>query len=359
MTNKEILLSNLEYFEISIGKRVTKKQVYNSKGQIPIYSANVFKPFGYLTTSNLNNFEHDYVLWGIDGNFEFNIKRKGEKFGTTDHCGTIKIMNSNIMPEYILYQLNLKKHELGFDRTLRASLSNMELVTVNIPFTKNDKIDIKKQQEIVLKYNVINNMKNQIALQLSELENAELELDEPIKMKEFLISTLFDFPETNSKITKDFCKDNIGTIPVYGCSKSENVTLGYIKPDLKKVKYYQDCLTWNRNGSVGYFFFRKGMFATNEDHRTLKIKLEFSDKIYPQYLKYILQNLIRKLGYNFSNKLGKEKIKNISIQLPVTNNDELDIIQQKNIANMYEKAYSIKKEIIDNLQTINESVVSI
>ena len=356
--NKEILLSNLNYFEIGIGKKVTKKQVYKSKGKIPIYSANVFKPFGYLTASNLDDFEHDYILWGIDGNFEFSVKRKKEQFGTTDHCGTIKILNSNILPEYLLYQLNLKKHELGFDRTLRASLSNMESVTVSIPFTKNNEVDVEKQQEIVLKSTVVNDMKNQIELQLSELENAELELDESTNMKEFLISTLFDFPETNSKITKDFCKDNVGTIPVYGCSKSENITLGYIKPNIKKVKYYQDCLTWNRNGSVGYFFFRKGKFATNEDHRALKIKSEFIDKISPQYLKYILQNSIRKLGYNFSNKLGKEKIKSIPIQLPVTNNDELDIVQQQKIANMYEKAYSIKKEIVNNLQTINESMVS-
>ena len=146
--NKEILLNNSDYFEIGIGTRVTKKQVYKSDG-IPIYSSNVFKPFGYLPTWNLSDFEHDYILWGIDGNFEFNVKLKGEQFGTTDHCGTIKILNQNILPEYLLYQLELKKHELGFDRSLRASLSNMESVSVDVPFTDNDEIDVKKQQEII------------------------------------------------------------------------------------------------------------------------------------------------------------------------------------------------------------------
>ncbi len=356
--NKEILLDNSNYFEIEIGARVTKKQVYKSKG-IPIYSSNVFKPFGYLPAWNLNNFEHNYILWGIDGNFEFNVKLKGERFGTTDHCGTIKILNQNILPKYLLYQLELKKHELGFDRSLRASLSNMKLVSVDVPFMNNKEVDVKKQQEIILKYDMVSSMKNNIYSEMLELENTEIELDEESSnMKEFLISEVFDFPETNSGITKDFCQEHKGTIPVYGCSKSENITLGHIKPDIKKVKYYQDCLTWNRNGSVGYFFFREGKFVTNEDHRTLKIKKEYSDKIYPHYIKYTLQNLIKKLGYNFSNKLGKEKIQTISIQLPVTNDGTMDIKRQKKIANMYEKVYSVKKGLVDNLQIISEVMVS-
>ena len=91
-----------------------------------------------MDVSNLTDFDHDYVLWGIDGNFDFNVKYKVcIQFGTTDHCGTIKILNSDIIPEYLIYRLELKKHELGFDRSLRASLYNMKLVSVDIPF--NDK----------------------------------------------------------------------------------------------------------------------------------------------------------------------------------------------------------------------------
>jgi len=69
---KEISLANNKYFDISIGKRVIKKEVYKSKGKIPVYSANVFKPFGFLVESNIDDFSHNYLLWGIDGNFEYN-----------------------------------------------------------------------------------------------------------------------------------------------------------------------------------------------------------------------------------------------------------------------------------------------
>ncbi len=94
---KEISLKDKEYFELFIGKRVLKRQIFRSKGKIPVYSANVFKPFGYLEKGNIEDFSHDYVLWGIDGNFEFNIIKKGIKFATTDHCGAIKVLHKGAL----------------------------------------------------------------------------------------------------------------------------------------------------------------------------------------------------------------------------------------------------------------------
>ena len=90
----------------------------------------------------------------------------------------------------------------------------------------------------------------------------------------------------------------------------------------------------------------------------MKIKEEYVDKIYPPCVKYILQNSIKKLGYNFSNKLGKEKIRTMIFQLPITRDGLIDIEQQKEIANVYKKAYSIKKELVDNLRVISEVTVS-
>ena len=122
----EISLSDSDYFEIFIGKRILKFEVFNSRGNIPVYSANVMKPFGFLEESNIDDFSVDYVLWGIDGNFEFNIIPRGIRFATTDHCGAIKIKDENILPEYLLYELELQRHIKGFDRTLRSSLANMK-----------------------------------------------------------------------------------------------------------------------------------------------------------------------------------------------------------------------------------------
>ena len=78
-------------------------------GDIPAYSANVFKPFGSLSQTNIDDFECPTFLWAIDGNFEFNILLQKTVFATTDHCGTINILEGTIVPEYLLYALNVQK----------------------------------------------------------------------------------------------------------------------------------------------------------------------------------------------------------------------------------------------------------
>jgi len=175
-TFAEIQLNDVRYFEIFIGKRVLKKDVFNSNGNIPVYSANVFTPFGYLDRSNIQDFLSNYILWGIDGDFEFNIIQKDTKFATTDHCGTIKVIDDKIIPEYLLYELRLKSKLLDFDRTLRPSLANMELVSVEIPIDMNGDFDVDKQIEISQIYNQLCEIKEVISKKFDELNNTSIEI---------------------------------------------------------------------------------------------------------------------------------------------------------------------------------------
>ena len=89
------------------------------------------------------------------------------------------------------------------------------------------------------------------------------------------------------------------------------------------------------------------------------IKSNCTDKFYPQYLRYIIQNAVRKHGFNYSNILGKEKMSKILIQIPKINDKLLSVDQQKNIANKYDRIYSMKKKIVNYLQNINEVKISI
>ena len=336
MNQKEISLADANYFEIFIGTRVLQEDVFNLNGDIPVYSANVFKPFGYLNSSNIEDFSYDYLLWGIDGDFKFNLIRKGTRFATTDHCGAIKIMDDRLVSEYLLYELRVQGHSLGFDRGLRSSLENMrEKVSVNIPIDEHDEFDIGRQKEIAEKSEKLQRIKDEVSYKIDELT------------------------ATNSKITKKFCKENKGEIPVYGCSKSEDVVLGYIDNNLDGVNYYQDSLAWNRNGSVGHVFYRKGMFSTNEDHRVLTLKEHYDRKIDLFYVKYVLENEIKKGGYGFSNKLGKSKMANIEIRVPVNEQGQIGIERQVELRNEYEKINELKHRVVQQLQNIQQVDVEI
>lgn len=364
--NTEISLKDENYFELSIGSRILKKDIFNSSGTIAVYSANVFEPFGNVKLSNIEDFTKNYVLWGIDGNFALNIKHEGEIFATTDHCGTIKILNPDIIPEYILFELELQKHILGFDRTLRPSLTNMKKVAFKIPITEDGNFDVDSQQKIVEKYLMLKEMKNNISNEIKEVSDATLGIN--IKSEAVLtltVSEIFDLTQStnNSTFTKSFVNKNKGDIPVYSASKNpESIEYGYVQDNLPNVKYFENILTWNIDGSVGKALFREGRFTLSEKVIPMILKDEWVEIIDYLFVKYMLEKMSVEHGFGFSNKAGKTRIKNIEIQIPAIRKDgELipDIEGQKKLADEYRKLHEIKESIVQHLQELIEIYVEI
>jgi hypothetical protein len=335
--NINISLGDEKYFHLFIGNRVLKEEIFGSTDGVPLYSANVFKPFGYLEKSNIDDFSKVQILWGIDGIFEFNIMPAGVTFATTDHCGVIRILDEKIVPEYLLYQLRLKGHLLGYDRSLRPSLAKMREVEISFPTDNKGNLDKQKQEEISRKYGTFLKIKKQISAKVAEFEELSIDVKFPTKVKRMKVGKIFDSPPTNSGITKEYCLKNEGEIPVYGCSQSESSILGKIQNNLTGVRYYENSLTWNRNGSVGKVFYRKGRFSTNEDHRVLEIREEYKDEIDLLYIKNVLENEIKTLGYGFTNKLGKNKMDEIEITLLLMKREIFHFKNNRNLEKNLEK----------------------
>ena len=170
----EVSLSDKKLFELSIGKRVVKRDFHLMHGEYPIYSANVFTPIGYHDSSNITDFSKNFVLWGIDGNFEFNFIRKDTKFRYTDHCGAIRILTDDILPEYLMIQLDLAKKKYGFDRGLRSSLKNMYEIRIPLPYDKKGAIDIEAQEYIIEQYRLMTELKNRIKEFQNFIDNISL-----------------------------------------------------------------------------------------------------------------------------------------------------------------------------------------
>ena len=160
----EISLGDDNHFKLFIGKRVLKKDLPKDEGNVPLYSANVFIPFGLISKSNIETFVYPCVIWAIDGNFEFNYIPKGKTFATTDHCGTIQIINNKIQPEYLLYALQQSKIEESFDRAFRASLFNMKRFTISIPVKKDGAFDLDVQKKISSLYFSIQEKKEKLVI---------------------------------------------------------------------------------------------------------------------------------------------------------------------------------------------------
>lgn len=371
MKYEKLFLSNNEYFKLSIGKRKLKKELKELNGDIPLYSANVFEPFGYVSNSNIEDFSFPAILWGIDGNFELNYLKPNLKFATTDHCGTIHILNEKIVPQYILYSLYILKEDLSFDRNFRASLFNMRNISVNVPIDSKGEFDVKKQYECIKKYQAILMKKGELKNQLAELINADISIpysfDEFLdKYEELYVRDIFDLSHTTngSFFTKSFVRANQGDIPVYGASKFEDdIGYGYIKDNLERVKYFSDCLTWNIDGSIGIFY-RNGRFSLSEKVIPLIVNSAYDKLLNRSYLRYAILAEVMKNPFSFTNKGNKTRLGDILIKIPISD-DKIDMKKQELISKYCEEIDRkndtlklLKNDIISSVEKIiNKQVV--
>jgi restriction endonuclease S subunit len=127
-------------FSLSIGKRVLQEDL--TETGIHVYSANVFEPMGLIDEKLLTDFDNEYIVWGIDGDWMVNIFPKGYEFYPTDHCGVMQVDKNIINPKYMAYLLEKEGARFGFSRTYRASLDRIKNISIEVPHinTQNEKM---------------------------------------------------------------------------------------------------------------------------------------------------------------------------------------------------------------------------
>ena len=152
--NKEFRLSNPKDFEAFIGKRVVQNEIEETETGTPIYSANVFKPFGYTNKELIKDFSTDSVLWGIDGDWMVNVIEKDTSFYPTDHCGVLRVKSKEIHPKYLAWALLKEGEKVRFSRSHRASTERVKGIKIKAPsITEQNKAIklIEKQEKIITK----------------------------------------------------------------------------------------------------------------------------------------------------------------------------------------------------------------
>lgn len=136
-------LSNSYNFDISIGRRVLNTEV-NEDFNIPVYSANVFEPFGMIDKLLIQDFSIPSILWGIDGDWMVNIIEANQPFYPTDHCGVLRIKSDDILPKYMAWLLEKEGKRVGFSRTYRASIDRIKSLTIQVAPIEEQRKAIKK-----------------------------------------------------------------------------------------------------------------------------------------------------------------------------------------------------------------------
>ena len=125
-------LGDKSIFELKIGKRVLDSELH-AQGKIPVYSANVLKPFGFINKELLENYDKESVLWGIDGDWMVGFIPKNTPFYPTDHCGVLSVKEDKGKAKIVQFALENEGAKFGFSRTLRASIERVEGLKIPLP----------------------------------------------------------------------------------------------------------------------------------------------------------------------------------------------------------------------------------
>ena len=359
--SKEISLDDESLFELFIGKRLLRKDFVAHKGTIPAYSANVFEPFVYTNSSNISDFSKPYVLWGIDGDLDYNVMPIGTLFATTDHCGAIRIINPSISPYYLAYILEESKHLYGFDRGLRASLTNMKKVKVMIPIDANGDYDINAQESIAEALLALREVRNQVINRRNLLLNPKIVLqDNNYSYKYYPLKELFSTIKGFSKYTKKYGNEHTGKYPVYSASSHTPLTM------IDTFDYDGKYMTWSTNGFAGTILILDCKFSINGD-RGILVPIDGRTDLDFEYMKFTLEPIFRDMakgrkgdnGEDEFTKLYPSMLDDVMVPVPVDKDGNIDLNAQKEIAAKYLAVEQCKKDIAEKLQALIDQKVNI
>jgi type I restriction enzyme M protein len=166
---KSVRLSDTDIFEIKIGSRVLKSEVSN-QGRYPVYSANVFKSFGFIDKELLTDFSVSSVVWGIDGDWMVNVIPTNKPFYPTDHCGYLRIKKPIVKAKYVAFCLRKEGQKIGFSRTKRASIDRIQGIKILLP-------KIEMQEKVIIAIEKLE----------KKIEGLEREIAENVKLKELIL----------------------------------------------------------------------------------------------------------------------------------------------------------------------------
>ncbi|MCB0703125.1 MAG: N-6 DNA methylase [Ignavibacteriae bacterium] len=160
-TQNTIRLSDNSVFELGIGKRVLKSEI-KVDGKYPVYSANVFEPFGYIDKEQLEDFSTDSIVWGIDGDWMVNVIPANTPFYPTDHCGILRVKKPIIKEKYLAYALLQEGKSNEFSRTKRASIDRIKGIKIPLP-------TLTEQEKIVAEIEIIESKISELEKQIAEI----------------------------------------------------------------------------------------------------------------------------------------------------------------------------------------------
>lgn len=172
-----------EIFVLKRGKVISKTFIQNNKGDNPVYSTQLDKPFGYINTYM---YDGEYLIWNTDGLGGY-IRHVMGKFSITNIVGIMLLKDEykeKVNLEYVrrilqpIFRQNTKGRGglNGKNEYTKLNSTMIEILNIKIPIPLHDngEIDIEKQNLIVKKYNNITEIKKKLNEEIEKVLNIDI-----------------------------------------------------------------------------------------------------------------------------------------------------------------------------------------
>ncbi|WP_025146615.1 N-6 DNA methylase [Pedobacter jeongneungensis] len=364
-----------ELFDIERGlSKFTRKYGDVNKGDFPVYSASNKEA---LTSVNSYQYDGEFLTWATNGFAGF-MKIIDGKFSINGDRGLLKPRVENINIHYVKHKIEPilrgmakgRKGENGEDEFTKVYPSMIKDLLIEMPVMA-DQLDIEAQLELVEKINTIANINEKVYQYEQKFAELKISLANDFRSKEFTLAEIlnlqdgFAFPSSvYTKQSRDIKLIRIQD--VNGKSEPKNVRIpkDYMFSNKEKFIVKKGDYLLSLSGAAGFNLIK----WTGEDgylnQRITKLtfKSEFQPKFIEDYQESIIEQVydeLNSLGNSANNNLSRKDISRIKINIPISEDGEIDKAAQVEILNIQRRIAVVKTSIVDELQKIRVPIVSL
>ncbi len=322
-----------EIFLILPGKRLESKNMI--EGKTPFIGASELNN-GITNFVSNHNISKDKNVLGVNYNgsvcigffhpYECIFSDDVKRFHFKDNNDT----KENFLFFITLIQLQKRKYNYAY----KFNHSRMSRQKILIPCDENSNINYGKIKTFInnIEKTKLNKYIKYAKKSMLKIEYKDIEPLKHKKWKEFFISDIC-FIESGCDI---YDMERIDGNTPYITSSAINNGIKYFVGNTNGT-LESNCISVNRNGSVGYSFYHKYKALYSNDCRKLRLKLSNNEYIYLFITNQIMK---QKDKYNYSVKMGTGRLKKQKIMLPINEFGlpDYDYMEQY-IKNMMYKKY--------------------
>ena len=349
-----------DVFTITQGHQITEEEIYNSFGDIPIFTGNN-RLIGKVNTSIIKSNDLPCISYPTKGQVgKFFVKSGLFEANNTAVLVPKQEWRGRINLYWFISQISPKvKRECNSKAGVGyIGKEIMQRITFDI-------VDKTRQVVIGDSYNTAREFKNRIHKTIKSLEYDIQGIKSVYNLPYFegRLSTIFDIKGGNSGLTEDFIYYNLPSneeesIEIFTGATLEENKAGFIsqfaKPNGTKLKIFQSpAILVVRKGLAGkMFYIGKDEFTTNDDAYVLTLKKEWKDRINLKWFIHEYQDLFFNLVTSKSDNATFDKgyASRQTVKIPDIDFQNTFMKKIEYMESIIAKQKEIEKEIDEQLE---------